>query len=80
MKECKMWLHKQKEIFVDVEESRCYWSVGDMPWNNGDCAEKWHSCAEPICLKLTSKKLCSVLIWLTFINNQYCICFKLIFS
>jgi len=56
MKKCKMWLHKQAEIFVDSEESRCYWSVDDMPWNNGDFAEKWHSCTEPVCLKLTSKK------------------------
>jgi hypothetical protein len=79
MKKCKMWLHKQAEIFVDGEESRCYWSVVDMPWNNGDCAEKWHSCTEPVCLILSSKKLLNVLIWLTFINNQYCICCKLIF-
>lgn len=30
MKKCKMWLHKQAEIFVDGEESRCYRSVDDM--------------------------------------------------
>jgi hypothetical protein len=30
--------------------------VDTMPWNNGDCAEKWHSCTEPVCMKLTSKK------------------------
>jgi hypothetical protein len=29
--------------------------VEDVPWNNGDCAEKWHSCTEPACLKLNSK-------------------------